>query len=438
MNSMGTNSIVKRRVLFMKVQFVSPLNLSSGEDEWTDADVLRDGRGDPFVPGSSIAGAIRAYIEKEKNCPCFMGYSAGGSQGKMSSLSVSDLNFDKNVVIGIRDGVALDDNKRTITGSKYDMEILEAGARGHFYLELAVREEDDEAEMERELASIFRGIDLGEIRLGSKKTRGFGKFKITFAAEKIYGRDNYLKYADAYEDGLWENEPNEWDRWVQKAEEENRMVRLEIPLKLEGGISIRRYAAKKNEPDFVHLTDHGVPVIPGSSFAGAIRHRTKQIWKELEEAGMEAPISAAEAVNRAFGFVDGTNACSSAIIISEAEIAGARPLTMVRTGISRFEAAVKDGALYKEKTYVDGTVNLEILVRKQKDPRDTKWIVGLLLLTLRDLQNGFLAVGGQTAIGRGVFFSNGAVKVDGEEDRADEYIAEIITGLKRGGDRYEA
>ena len=47
------------------------------------------------------------------------------------------------------------------------MEILEAGAKGHFYLELVTREEDRatgrEEEMEQELARIFQGIQAGEI-----------------------------------------------------------------------------------------------------------------------------------------------------------------------------------------------------------------------------------------------------------------------------------
>lgn len=69
------------------------------------------------------------------------------------------------------------------------MEILEAGAKGHFYLELVTREEDRatgrEEEMEQELARIFQGIQAGEIRIGSKKTRGFGQFKIESIGEKI-------------------------------------------------------------------------------------------------------------------------------------------------------------------------------------------------------------------------------------------------------------
>lgn len=60
------NAVLKRKVLYVQAQFESPVNVSSGENEVTDSDVLRDCNGTPFITGSSLAGAMRAYIEKEK------------------------------------------------------------------------------------------------------------------------------------------------------------------------------------------------------------------------------------------------------------------------------------------------------------------------------------------------------------------------------------
>lgn len=436
------NGILKRKVFFIRVRFTSPLNISSGEDEWTDADILKDCDGNPFVPGSSLAGAMRAYLEKEKNTPCMMGYSDRNDTGKMSSLFISDLIFDKNIVSGVRDGVALDENKIAKTGSKYDMEILEGKVEGHFFMELAVRESDvnKEEQWSDEIASVFQGIQNGEIRLGKKKTRGFGKFELLSVFVKTYQKDNYLDYADAYEESTWSDDADEKDIWLHRTVEEAKMFHIKVPLRLKGGISIRQYAARKNEPDFVHLTDHQMPVIPGSSFAGAIRHRTESILSELLRDREEITIPVYKIINRAFGYannsqneeaIDEIQACASDIIISESEIRDASFLTMVRTGISRFEAAVRDGALYKERTCVDGRTELEIMVRK--DDRDDEWIMGILLLALKDLQNGFLAVGGQTAIGRGVFLSDGPILIDGEEGREEEYIRNAFRCLVGNG-----
>lgn len=428
-----TNRMIKRKVFYIQLKLISPLSVSSGEDEWTDSDVLRDGTGRPFVAGSSLAGAMRAYLQKEKHESCLMGYTGAHGDGKMSSLFVSDLNFRKYEFTSVRDGVALNDGKTAITGSKYEIEIIEAGAKGQFFMELTVREQDDEQKMDSEIASIFRGIQKGEIRLGCKKTRGFGEFRLTFVNCKTYTSENYLEYCQAYDRETDKNTDNELDVWLAKVSEKAKMVHIEVPLKMKGGISIRQYAAKKNEPDFVQLTDHGKPVIPGSSFAGAIRHRIKEILERLAENGTELPYNVQKIIDISFGYVDGVKACASNIIISEAEIKGARPLTMMRTGVSRFESAVKDGALYKEKTYVDGELVLRLAIRKGVMPEDEKWILGILLLALKDLQNGFLAVGGQTAIGRGLFENNGAILIDGQEGLENQMIQESLKNMRVSG-----
>ena len=432
-------TVLKRQVFYIQIQLESPLNVASGEDAWTDADILRDFEGKPFVPGSSLAGAMRSYVGERENEWNLFGYSADDTQGKMSSLFISDLTFAEDTVMGVRDGVGLNENKVAKAGSKYDMEILENGLKGHFYLELVIREGDDEERMTSTLSSVFRGIQRGEIRLGQKKTRGFGAFKILKLAVRRYGRENYLEYAEAYKASTWENMPDQLESWLHMEMDSNRMVHIEVPLVMKGGISIRQYAARKNEPDFVHLTSKGIPVIPGSSFAGAIRHRVKQILITLTDECEESVIRKNEVegiVSRMFGSVSDNEGHASNIIISEARIQDAKPLTMVRTGISRFESAVRDGALYKEKTYVDGHFKLEISVRKGKDPVESNWMIGILLLAIKDIQNGYLAVGGQTAVGRGIFapevsekYPKGVIFIDGKPGLENQFIAEALNDL---------
>lgn len=434
--------IIKKEVLKIYITLTSPLNLSSGESEITDTDIIRDWYGKPFVPGSSLAGAMRAYLDKAGNEDCIMGYSGEEDAGKMSPLFVSDITFGEKLVSGIRDGVKLNNNKTAETGSKYDIEILETGAKGWFYVELTVRENDNEASMKRELALIIKGINSGEICLGSKKTRGFGQFIITQIKQMEYAQNNYLEYASAYTDEIWEKGSNVLQTWIGLSDSiDNKMLHIKVPLKLDGGISIRKYGVKKGQPDFVHLTskhsgnnDIEVPVIPGSSFAGAIRHRVKDILVELSRTINSSDDSDSDnsnvnmIMNRAFGYVNGNDANISNVIIRESEIADSKPLTMVRTGVSRLESNVKTGALYKERTYVEGRLTLDICVRKNES-QDEQWIIGLLLLALKDIQNGLLAVGGETAIGRGFFCKDGAITIDGQENLEDEYIGKVYQRL---------
>ena len=155
------HNVIKREVLYVKVQLTSPLSVSSGDNEWTDSDVLRDVNGNPFVTGSSLAGAMRAYLGKKKNDKeCFMGFARkdadGNDDGKMSALFVSDMIFNGEYISGIRDGVALNECKVAIDGSKFDMEIVEPGATAYFYMELTIRERDDERQIYQNLSQIFR------------------------------------------------------------------------------------------------------------------------------------------------------------------------------------------------------------------------------------------------------------------------------------------
>ena len=304
------SAIIKRKVLYIQVQFTSPISVSSGENEWTDSDVLRDADGHPFITGSSLAGAMRAYLGLKKTENGLMGFTGKDKNqndiGKMSSLFISDLTFDKGVVSGVRDGVALDEKKTAKSQSKFDMEILEARVEGHFYMELVIRESDNEEEMQQELANIFTGIQAGEIRLGSKKTRGFGEFKILSIKHRTYDKENYLQYAQTYNEETWEKEDNRMEQWLQYANCNAQRIHIEVPLRMEGGISIRQYAARKGEPDYIHLTDHGVPVIPGSSLTGALRHRTETILEKMQKEGIALPKRISEIIKIAFGYVDGT------------------------------------------------------------------------------------------------------------------------------------
>lgn len=88
---------------------------------------------------------------------------------------------------------------------------------------------------------------------------------------------------------------------------------------------------------------------------------------------------------------------------------------------------------------MDGELVLRLAIRKGVMPEDEKWILGILLLALKDLQNGFLAVGGQTAIGRGLFENNGAILIDGQEGLENQMIQESLKNMRvSGGKRHES
>ena len=47
-------------------QLTSPLCLGSGDNDETDKDIIRDGRGIPYIPASSVAGVLRTLYRKNR------------------------------------------------------------------------------------------------------------------------------------------------------------------------------------------------------------------------------------------------------------------------------------------------------------------------------------------------------------------------------------
>jgi len=424
------NPIVKKIVFYIQIKLMTPLSVASGKATITDADVIRDFEGSPFIPASSLAGAMRAYLGKQKNESCLLGYSEG-EDGRMSSLFLSDMKFNILPECSVRDGVELSDDKTAIDGSKYDMEIIQEGAIGAFYAELTIREKEREIEdqYKRDFANIIKGIQSGELRLGKKKTRRYGKIRIERLAAREFDKHNYLDYAAVYKASQkWDELFDETKSWLMPANEESQYLHLQIPLRLTGGISIRQYAAKKGEPDFIHMTNASQQaVIPGSSMAGALRHRLRVILQQLHTADIK--INVPGILDTMFGYVDGNQSHVSMITISETTIDKAAPLTMTRVGISRFESAARKRALYQELTYVNGELTLEVLIKKSVY-QDQEWMLGILLLAIEDLRNGLLAVGGETAIGRGIFQKNGEITLDGQRLNVNETIARSFKQMK--------
>lgn len=414
--------ILKRVYYALKVELASPLCASNGNDENTDRDILINANGDYFLQGTSIAGALRNRIDA-KNRKILAGYSEG-ENGKMSSLFVSDMIFTDNVIKSVRDGVALNEGKQV--NNKFDMEILETGARGIMFLNYVLRDEDGPS-FEKLLAELVSGINDGTIRFGANKNRGFGKFKVKECYRREFGCENVDEYINFDSKDI--NNYRGFEFNIEDISSEipfGNMVRICVPLKLNGGISIRRYSARPNEADYEHITvgrgKVAKPVIPGSSWNGAIRSDIRAILLELKAKDPSI------CVNTWFGTSEVGKECQSQVVISESIIENSKALKMTRNKINRFDASTTDGALYTEKSYFGGTTELEILVRKDSQ-NAYEACIGALLIAIKNIQKGYVAIGGQTAVGRGIFSENGEIKLS--ENNEETYLRALYDYLEQ-------
>lgn len=408
--------LMKRIYYGLELSLETPLCVSSGESEMTDKDVLKDWEGKPFIPGTSFAGVFRSYLELDgENTDALFG-SADEKTGKISRIWISDFYFDTDVPTAMRDGVMLKD-RIALDEKKYDYEVVEHGF-GTLYIQVCIwdtgkADEITEERAEEQIKKIIGGIHAGDIRLGAQKNRGLGKLRVKNLYRRQFSKENANEWlAFDREELSDEKYKKEIDGWCIQKEQ---YTTIQVPLRLTGGLSIRKYSTQKNQPDFISLmrkTENNAEktVIPGSSWKGAVRSRAEEIIREL---GAESVLR--DECEQIFGFVkegkdqESVSAKPAGWMISESVLETDKFVRGVRNSVSRFENATVQRALFMERFAVGGTTELEIKVRKSG--ADISWFVGILLLVIRDLQNGYLSVGGGAAVGRGIFVANGEKEI---------------------------
>lgn len=423
--------ILKKRYYQITFRLMSPLAIGSGESVRADKDVICDAQGVPYIPASAIAGVTRnalTGILKEKEIQQYYGdVEIATTAGQETNASESRLVFYDGVLknrefhISVRDSVSLDAYKTAKDGAKFDMEVLEPGAEFVTLLEQGFFSEQDEV-VSNLIAGLFHD---GKVRFGAKSMRGYGE-----TGRALVRMAEFDLTSDTGVEAWLQFDPFREDAWNGKAEctfssgEEAREGILSLSLKQCGGISVRKYTTKvstgnKPQPDMEQLTvrfgREEKPTIPGTSWAGAFRHRMGELGLEREEDEV------------LFGFVrgEGKNGKQrSRIRFSETVIDKAHEKVLSRTAINRFDGGVKNGALFTEKTYYDGELTLNIGLDKKDRPGDGT--LSILAAAVTDLHYGFLAIGGETSIGRGLFE---ITSVNGKrvEDGTDIYTLVLDT-----------
>lgn len=166
----------------------SPIHVGGiGGNVDTDLALAINGEGKYYIPGTSLAGALRALmtlIEPEKT-----NYLWGGEQQKIethhaSFIVVEDADiFLGEMVSEIREGVAIDRNWGTaVEKMKYNRAILPRGVKISLKLTLerAAKLSDDSEwqEYQNLFSQLLTALSQGQISLGAAKTRGLGRVKL--------------------------------------------------------------------------------------------------------------------------------------------------------------------------------------------------------------------------------------------------------------------
>lgn len=427
-----------RFVLQGIIELLSPAIIGSGREEYTDMDVLLDGEGKLFIPATSFVGVLRHFIGKKAKfddtnplhdnndaLKRFWGFTSDEKisdeeKEKQSDLCCSELIFlEGNDVPGVRDGIRIDNrNGIVVKGAKYDYQIVERGVR--FKLNLEVNLTDSNREFSRRMVATIRSVlEQGLVRIGAKTNNGLGKMTLTNAHLCEF---NFSKKQHVF-------------RWLKRDfstpnpfpetpfEVTHDIFSINAVFCLKTSFISRSYQADPKLPDAVSIKSGDRYIMPGASLKGAVRSRAERILNTLEKAP--------DILHNLFGHVDEGKELTEEtkevtaitpqvrssptvgkgkrvkikgkVSIEESLLPEYKPELQTRIKIDRFTGGTIESALFETMPlFSDGSeakpFQVKITIRDYKD-----YEAGLLLLVLKDLWTGDLAVGGEKNIGRGVF-----------------------------------
>lgn len=417
------------------------------QGESVDMLLLRDVvSGQPFIPGSSIAGALRSYAQ-DYSC----GYRSYGGEdpgvvtlfghvtdenATISSLAVFD-SYATQTSSEIRDSVRVDPKTgRAADHALFQAEVLPRETVFGLHMELDVHDPDDEADLVGWLICLLEGLERGQVPLGAKKSRGFGKCKarcwrvkrfsltdkagwqqwLALSSRKggpVLGGKSYEHIGDVFSDCMPGLE-------VKLPEDRRHRAVIGLDLQLEAGVLVGSPGLGMDSADVAHIWSGGVPVLPGTSLAGVLRARALRIAKVVRKERNDAARWVAEIFGSEAKADSGDSSAapvipdrqspeesleSSMLFVEEGVFQGGTTLQVNRIKVDRFTGGVMENHLFDEEPLYRASLRTSLELRMPYFEKEDKSMakLGLLLLCVKDLLDGDLPVGGTSSVGRGYF-----------------------------------
>lgn len=391
----------------------SPLCIGTGEhDERVDATVLKGADGIPYVPGTSIAGALRALMTDSctsvtaEDLERFWGGS--GEEGLQSAFIAGDATIPGGRLafpVEERDGVGIDPRTGTAMAKrKYNYDIVPAGNRFFWRGETIVRMCDDPALMEQFTQTLCALLAEGCVKLGAHTAKGFGRVRLEnprtckFDLTDAEGVRTYLRFCSTGQ--LASDHPLACKPFPHSSSG----LSVEADFSLASALIVRSYSTDPAAPDESSVQSGDHYLIPGSSLKGALRHRAMMIISTL---GVVDPERSSD-LQSLFGKAGNEHpenstpekSIKSRLLVDESIVDGALPDVQTRIQVDRFTGGVRNGAFLESQPLWSNRgqerVHMRIAVKDC-----ASWEAGLILLLLKDLWTGDLQLGGERSVGRG-------------------------------------
>lgn len=448
------------------IEAATPMKVGSGHSGVkTDALIVRDVNGLPFIPGTTITGLMRHAMEQEKNekeqAKRIMGFQCS-DKGQGSWLSVTEakiIGSDGHPVDGLKtpEGLAADPflsrftqmpirqhvriNHRGTTEQtgKFDEEIIPQGTRFCFELELLSNEEY----ADNDFTALLAILTASSFRIGGGSRKGYGKITIKDIRTRrldMGKQDDLQAYLDKDADltKAWDGFTDTYKNKSTNGKEDHYELRLHPVdfLFFSNGLgdpdtgtdkaAIREeyITWSKNAKGIDFPTWHEAKtslVVPASSVKGAIAHRTAFYYNQYSNVFADMMDFSEESIRQATK----NNAAVVALFGTEGEQKGSKgkrrghilvsdlvrkqhadtqPKILNHVKIDRFTSGAIDGALYDEEPlYAKGE---EVVLTFDLLPdEETKkaHVTDAFEEALKDVCKGILPLGGNVNHGYGCF-----------------------------------
>ena len=402
---------------------VTPLSVGGlGTGEHVDLELAEDGTGQCYVPGTSLAGPMRSWLERrlpqgsELSNSIFGYINQKGDGGKASLIYISDSPI-ANAVKERRHGISIQDSTDTsLTGAFYTRALLPKGTQLKLKIELdIIKKNYPDGHPAGALALILEALCAGKIRFGACKTRGMGEMKLEDLKLNFYdfagddtALDLWLDGQDARKHGI--DALNEFARPSLKPE---RTFVISIPWRPVSPLMVKS-GRDGIEADMLPLTS-GVddaniaPVIPGSSLKGIFRYQARKILNTLFEFDAKYNVDENPIIEDLFG----SKNRAGRLMIDDVyyqksvdhegwlteDVASLNSVTErhQHTAIDRFTGGASERALYSARPVnnMAGWEPIRMTLDESNAVSDEniKKEQALIKLLLRDFKDGYMPVG---------------------------------------------
>lgn len=282
------------------LECLTPLHVGGlGADADVDMSLAINGRGNYYVPGTSIAGALRAWVARRGGLAVarqLFGYQTGGrnADGHASYLRVDDSELT-DVYPEVREGVGID--RHTGAAAErilYTRAILPTGTCLPFSMALHLPG-DDEVTTAAVYADLVEALQRGWIALGAGTSRGLGRVElkdVSLRRETLSSRKGMLAALRGGGETIGVDELRS-ECWSPQPQP---MVSFLVRLASDGAMMIRSGTtgvAVDDLPLTTTVDDQELLVLSGSSVKGALRSAAERIVRTVARADSGASSSVA-------------------------------------------------------------------------------------------------------------------------------------------------